>query len=57
MVPPDNHEHLSDLGWALIEAREYEEAERVLKEVVSAAPPGCERGRNNLAYLKSLREG
>ena len=47
-----NHIHLTDLGWALVEAGHYEEARAVLQAAVALAPPGYALARNNLKELE-----
>jgi Flp pilus assembly protein TadD len=47
-LAPNNPELLNDLGWALTENGEFEEAEQVLRQAVALAPPDYDRPRNNL---------
>lgn len=57
-LDPGNHEYLSDLGWGLIEAKTYDEAEEVLKAAIAAAPTEekSARARANLRYLHDRRD-
>jgi tetratricopeptide (TPR) repeat protein len=50
-LEPDNHLHLNDLGYSLLEAGLLEEAEVILKRSISLAPPEYEFARNNLELL------
>lgn len=56
-IEPHNHEHLSDLGWSLVKAGQYDEARKVLLDAVAASPPDYETARANLKYLDSLQSG
>jgi Flp pilus assembly protein TadD len=56
-LEPENHEHLSDLGYALTEAGCDEEAEEVLTRAVRLAPPDYRMARGNLDYLQEVRAG
>ena len=51
----DNYRHLSDLGWSLIEAGDYDEAKMVLERAVALAPPDYQLAKGNLDYLQTLR--
>ena len=50
-LEPDNYLHLNDLGYGLLEAGQFEEAESLLKRSISLAPPDYEFAKNNLKYL------
>jgi Flp pilus assembly protein TadD len=54
-LEPDNHIHLNDLGWCLVNAESYGEAEEVLKKAVALSPPGYPLARNNLKDLHRRR--
>jgi Tfp pilus assembly protein PilF len=51
-LEPDNGVVLSDLGWVLVEAKLYEEAERVLEKAVMLSPSDYETARYNLKELR-----
>ena len=54
---PESYKHLNDLGYALLEAGEFEEAEQVLKQSQRLAPPDYTLPANNLKELyKRKRE-
>jgi len=55
-LEPDNYEILNDLGYALLEAGEFDEAEEVFQRSLALAPPGYEFPRNNLSVLKEKRK-
>jgi Flp pilus assembly protein TadD len=48
---------LSDLGWALVEGGQYDEAEQILRKAVDLSPPENERPRHNLEQLARLKNG
>lgn len=50
-IEPDNYKYLSDLGWSLVEAKDFEEAKTVLEKAVSLSPPDYELARGNLKEL------
>ena len=50
-LEPNNYFHLNDLGYSLLEAGLFKEAETVLKRSISLAPPEYEFARNNLKLL------
>lgn len=50
-LDPDNHLHLNDLGYSLLEAGLFEEAETVLNEAIDLAPLDYELAQNNLDEL------
>ena len=56
-LEPNNYKHLNDLGYSLLEARKFDEAEKVLQRSISLAPPDYEFSRNNLIELKEKRNG
>ena len=51
VLEPDNYKHLNDLGYSLLEAGKFDEAEEVLKRSISLAPPDYEFPQNNLIEL------
>ena len=53
-MEPNNHEFLSNLGWSLIEAGDYDEAEKVLNKAVKLAPD-YEYATGNLEELNRRR--
>jgi tetratricopeptide (TPR) repeat protein len=48
--------HFNDLGFSLLEAGKFDEAEEVLKRAVSPAPADYEFPRNNLNYLAEKKK-
>lgn len=48
---PKNYKHLNDLGYSLLEAGEYEEAEKILRRSQKLAPSDYEFPKNNLEEL------
>ncbi len=50
-LEPENYKHLNDLGYSLLEAEEYEEAEELLKRSRALAPSHYEFPVNNLKEL------
>ena len=55
-LEPDNYKHLSDLGFTLLEAGQFDEAEAVLQKSISLAPATYEMARGNLIELKKRRK-
>jgi tetratricopeptide (TPR) repeat protein len=53
-LEPASHRWLNDLGFCLMEAKEYPEALTVLERAAALAPPNYELARNNLADLRKL---
>jgi len=53
-LEPESHLWLNDLGFCLMEAKEYPEALAVLERAAALAPPDYELARNNLADLRKL---
>jgi len=51
-LEPTSALHLSDLGWALVEAEAYTEARSVLEQAIALAPADYDRPRHNLAELE-----
>jgi len=51
-LDPENHVYLTDLGWTLVEAKRFDEAEAVLKKAVRLSPPDYDLAKNNLEELK-----
>ncbi len=54
---PDNHEYLNDLGFSLVLAGQFNEAETVLQNAISLSPPDYKMARNNLEFLKERKNG
>ena len=54
-LEPENYYHLNDLGFSLLEAGEYAEAESVLNKSIELSPPDYNYPRNNLEELKKRR--
>jgi tetratricopeptide (TPR) repeat protein len=55
-LDPENHRHLSDLGWSLVEAGHLEEAETVLEKAVALSPADYELAKGNLKELRRRRQ-
>jgi|GEM_PF-794967 len=55
-LEPDNYKHLNDLGYSLLEAGEFDEAEEVFQKSIALSPPDYEFPRNNLSDLKEKRK-
>ena len=53
---PDNYRHLSDLGFSLTQAGQYDEAERILLRATELAPPDYEMAQGNLDHLNDMRD-
>ncbi len=51
VLEPGNYKHLNDLGYSLLEAGKFDEAEEVLKRSISLAPSDYEFPYNNLSEL------
>jgi hypothetical protein len=49
------HLHLNDLGYSLLEAGQYAEAESVLQRAVQLAPPEYDLAKGNLEHLREVR--
>ena len=45
----------NNLGYCLIESRQYEEAEKTLRRAIELAPADYALPRGNLEYLRRLR--
>ena len=54
-LDPNNHMHLNDLGYSLLEAGHYDEAEGVLQRAVQLAPPEYDLAKGNLEHLQEVR--
>jgi Flp pilus assembly protein TadD len=54
-LEPENYLHLNDLGYSLLEAGQYDEAEEVLQRAVQLAPPDYDRAKGNLEHLRKVR--
>jgi tetratricopeptide (TPR) repeat protein len=52
-LEPDNPWHLNDLGWALFEAGQLDEAVQTLTRAVALAPADYDLPRENLRYVKA----
>ncbi len=50
-LEPDNHIYLSNLGWSLVEAEEYDEAQSVLERAVELSPSDYDMAQANLDEL------
>ena len=55
-LEPDNYKFLNDLGWSLLEDRQYDEAQALLEKSIALSPPDYEFARNNLKILMSRRK-
>ena len=55
-LEPDNYLHLSDLGYSLTQAGQYDEAERILLRAIELAPPDYEMAKGNLEHLYDVRD-
>ena len=53
-LDPRSHLWLNDLGYSLMEARQYSEALPILEQAVALSPPDYELARNNLAELRKI---
>jgi tetratricopeptide (TPR) repeat protein len=51
-LSPKDHGYLSNLGWALVEAESYDEAEGVLERAVALSPEDYDWARNNLQLCR-----
>lgn len=54
-LEPENCWLLNDLGYSLIESRQYEEAEKTLRRAVELAPADYMLPAGNLEYLMQVR--
>ena len=54
-LEPENCKLLNDLGYSLIESRQYEEAEKTLRRAVELAPADYTLPAGNLEHLMRLR--
>ncbi len=54
-LEPNNYLHLNDLGYGLLQAGQYDEAEEVLQHAVELAPPDYDLALGNLEYLRKVR--
>ena len=50
-LEPENHIYLSDLGWSLVEAERFEEAQTILERAVAISPPDYTLAKGNLDEL------
>jgi Flp pilus assembly protein TadD len=56
-LEPDNYLHLNDLGYSLLRAGQYDEAEEVLRRAVEIAPSDYELAKGNVEHLRKVRSG
>jgi tetratricopeptide (TPR) repeat protein len=54
-LEPNNYLHLNELGYSLLEAGQYDEAEKVLQRAVRLAPPEYDLAKGNLEHLLKVR--
>ena len=54
-LEPHSYLHLNDLGYSLMDAGQYDEAEGVLQRAAQLAPPDYDLARGNLEYLRKVR--
>ena len=54
-LEPNSYLHLNDLGYSLLEAGHYDEAEKVLQRAVQLAPPDYDLAQGNLEHLRKMR--
>ncbi|MEO2016208.1 MAG: tetratricopeptide repeat protein [Fuerstiella sp.] len=54
-LKPNSYLHLNDLGYSLLQAGKYSEAEETLQRAVQEAPPGYDLAKANLDYLRKSR--
>jgi len=54
-LEPDNPEHLNDLGWALFEDGQLDEAEQILRRAIALSPETYSLPRNNLEAVLEKR--
>ena len=54
-LEPNSHLHLNDLGYTLLVAGRYEEAEQVLRHAMQLAPPEFDLAKGNLEHLRKVR--
>ncbi len=54
-LDPNSYIHLSDLGYNLLEAGHYDEAEGILQRAVQLAPPEYELAKGNLEHLHKVQ--
>ena len=52
---PNSYLHLNDLGYSLLEAGQYDEAEKVLQRAIQLAPPDYDLAQGNLEHLRKMR--
>ena len=55
-LEPNNYQHLSDLGYSLIQTGEFKEAEVILKKAIELAPDDYILAKGNLEHLIELRK-
>lgn len=55
-LDPNNYHLLNDLGWALTESGQFDEAEALLEKAMELAPPGDDLARNNLEEARRRSE-
>ena len=54
-LEPNSYRHLNDLGYSLLEALQFDEAEEVLQRAVQLAPRDFDLPKANLEYLRKVR--
>jgi Flp pilus assembly protein TadD len=54
-LEPNSYLHLNDLGYSLLQAGQYDEAETVLKRAMELAPPEYDLAKGNLEHLRKVR--
>ena len=54
-LEPNSYLHLNDLGYSLLEAGHYDEAEKVLQRAVQLAPPDYDLAQGDLEHLRKVR--
>ena len=55
-LAPENCRFLSDLGWSLVEAESYDEAEEVLLKAVNLSPKDPHQAKENLLECRRRRQ-
>ena len=55
-LEPENAYFLNDLGYSLIEVRQFDEAEQVLRRAIERAPADYTLPAGNMEYLEELRK-
>jgi len=55
-LEPESPQYWNDLGWSLVEAKQYDEAQTALERAVAMSPPDYDRARNSLRELRRRME-